>query len=275
MEPRIEGKTIIITGGSSGIGAAAARDFAKRGANVIITGRSDQTKQLAGEIGCEYHLVDYAKLSSVHEFANTMLANHPKIDVLINNVGGVIADRQLTDDGNEMTFQINHLGGFLLTLLLKDRLEKSAALVINTSSMANNMGKIKLKDLQNEKPYSSMRAYGRAKLMNILHAMEIVNRFENVKAGSFHPGVVSTGFAREGGFLAKLFYNTFLKDLFMISPEKGADTLIWMVTNPDKWKPGEYYHKRKPGKKNSQISDKLAWKLWERSEKLVKGQMVP
>ncbi|WP_143960436.1 SDR family NAD(P)-dependent oxidoreductase [Litoribacter populi] len=274
MKSGLKGKTIVITGGSSGIGAAAARELSGRGANVVITGRSDQTKQLAREIGCEYHLVDYADLNSVREFAENLLEKHPKIDVLVNNVGGVFADRMTTKEGNEMTFQVNHLAGFMLTLLLKERLEKSFAMVINTSSMANVMGKIKLKDFQNEKSYSSMKAYGRAKLMNILHAMEVVNRFQGVKAGSFHPGVVSTGFAREGGFFAKLFYNTPLKTLFMISPEKGADTLIWMVTNPDKWKTGEYYYKRKPGKKNSQISDKLAWKLWERSEKLVNLAMT-
>jgi len=270
----LSGKTIIITGGSSGIGEAAAKALSKMNAHVIITGRSPRTAQIAKEMNCDYFLVDFASFASVRAFAEKILIQYPVIDVLINNVGGVFADRQVSEDGHEMTLQVNHLSGFLLTKLLRERLEQSKAIVINTSSMANIMAKVKFKDMENNKRYQSMKAYGRAKLMNILHAMEISKRFDGVKAASFHPGVVSTGFAREGGFLAKLFYNTPLKKLFMISPEQGADTLVWLVTHPDHWLPGGYYYKRKPGRKNAQATEKTAKKLWEVSKRLVAGKKV-
>jgi NAD(P)-dependent dehydrogenase (short-subunit alcohol dehydrogenase family) len=269
MKSDLKGKTIIITGGSSGIGAAAAKALSAMNANVIITGRSKKTKKLAEELHCDHFIVDYTSFSSVRDFASILLEKYPRIDVLVNNVGGVFGERQMTQDGHEMTFQVNHLSGFLLTQLLQKRLEESEALVINTSSMANLMGKVDFKDLENINSYISLKAYGTAKLMNILHAKEISRRFEGVKAASFHPGVVSTGFAREGGFFARLFYQTPLRKLFMITPEKGADTLLWLITNPNQWKPGGYYYKRKPGRKNPQVKKSIAKKLWEKSEKLT------
>lgn len=270
----ITGKTIVITGASSGIGKAAAKTLSQEGAQLVITGRSDKTKKLADELKCDYYIVDYASFSDVRKFAGSLLDKYPRIDVLANNVGGVIGDRRLTEDGNEMTFQVNHLSGFLLTQLLKERLEASNAIVINTSSMANNMGKIDFNDLHGEKRYDSFRAYGTAKLMNILHAKEISKRFEGVSAASFHPGVVATEFAREGSRFVKWFYESPLGNLFMISPEKGADTLLWLISStPGKdWTSGEYYHKRKPGKKSPQATDSAAKKLWEVSKKITKTQ---
>lgn len=271
MKTDLEGKTIIITGGSSGIGAAAARTLSHLGARVVITGRSDETVQLAKELGCDYYLVDYARLDDVRTFAQALLEKYPKIDVLVNNVGALIDERQTTADGHEMTLQVNHLGGFLLTKLLKERLEASNAIVINTSSAANLVGNLKFNDLEREKNYSGFRAYGTAKLMNILHAMEINRRFEGVRAVSFHPGAVSTGFGREGGGIVKFIYHTPLRHLFLISPRKGADTLLWLIrTEPGKdWQPGAYYYKRKKGPKNSQASEENARKLWQASEKLL------
>src|SRR6056297_367593 len=111
----ITGKTIVITGASSGIGKAAAKTLSQEGAQLVITGRSDKTKKLADELNCDYYLVDYASFSDVRKFAGSLLDKYPRIDVLVNNVGGVIGDRRLTEDGNEMTFQVNHLSGFLLT----------------------------------------------------------------------------------------------------------------------------------------------------------------
>ena len=271
MTTDLSGKTIIITGGSSGIGAAAARMLRQQGAQVVITGRSEETKRLAGEINADYYLVDYSRFREVRDFARNLLEKYPRIDVLVNNVGGIIADRRMTEDGHEMTLQINHLSGFLLTRLLQERLEASKAIVINTSSGANNIGRIRLDDLENKNNYKSMRAYGAAKLMNILHAMEISRRFRGVWAASFHPGVVETGFAREGSGLIRWFYEGPLRRLFMISPEKGADTLVWLIsTVPGKdWQDGEYYYKRRPGRRNAQVSPELAQKLWDVSEQLT------
>lgn len=267
-------KTIVITGGSSGIGAAAARVLSQMGEQVVITGRSEETKRLAEELGCDYYLVDYTRFSDVKRFAKSLIEKYPRIDVLVNNVGGIIADRRMTEDGHEMTLQVNHLSGFLLTQLLQERLEASKAIVINTSSAGNILGNIDFDDLESESRYHSLRVYGTAKLMNILHAIEVSRRFKGVSAASFHPGVVETGFAREGSGFIRWIYNTPLKSLFIIPPEKGADTLLWLITGVPgtDWKAGEYYYKRKPGRKNPQVNRGVAQKLWEASERLVKPE---
>lgn len=272
MKTDLDGKTIVITGGSSGIGAAAAKTCSDLGAKVVISGRSEETKKLAAELECDYYLVDFTSFAEVKKFAQALLDKFPKIDVLVNNVGAIISDRRLTQDGHEMTLQVNHLSAFLLTNLLQERLERSNALVINTSSAANLIGKLDFSDLEREKDYSSMRAYGTAKLMNILHAMEISRRFKGVRAASFHPGAVSTGFAREGSSFVKWIYDTPLRHLFLITPKKGADTLLWLIRSEagKEWQAGEYYYKRKPGIKNSQVTTNNAQKLWEVSERMIK-----
>jgi NAD(P)-dependent dehydrogenase (short-subunit alcohol dehydrogenase family) len=267
-------KTIVITGGSSGIGAAAARALRERGATVAITGRSEETSRLAKEIGADAFLADFARFRDVRALAAQLLAKYPRIDVLANNVGGVIDTRQLTQDGHEKTLQVNHLGGFLLTMLLRERLEESGATVINTSSGAHRMGRLDLDDLENTRDYSAWRAYGTAKLMNILHASEMNRRFRGVAAVSFHPGVVATGFAREGSRLIRTLYESFLGRWFMITPEAGADTLVWLATSQPQrdWTPGEFYIQRKRARKSAQASDaKLAEQLWEASARAVES----
>ena len=265
-------KTIVITGGSSGIGAAAARELRRRGAEVAITGRSEETGRLAREIGAEAFLADFSKLDEVRALAEKLLARFPQIDVLANNVGGIIQTRQVTPDGHEKTLQINHLGGFLLTLLLRERLEASGATVINTSSGAHRLGRIDLSDMQSERKYSPWRAYGSAKLMNILHAAELTRRFRGVQAVSFHPGVVATGFAREGSSAVRFLYESALKKIFMIPPEKGADTLVWLATSAPvrDWEPGSFYIRRKKAATSSEAADPaLARELWAFSEEAV------
>ena len=267
-------RTVVITGGSSGIGAAAARRLAKDGARVAITGRSAETERLAREIGARAFLADFSRLREVRSLADALLAAYPRIDVLANNVGGVIATRQVTEDGHEKTLQVNHLGGFLLTLLLRERLEASGARVINTSSGAHRMGRIDLSDFENERRYGAWRAYGTAKLMNILHAAEVNQRFRGVRAVSFHPGVVATGFAREGAGATRFLYESTVGKLFMISPEKGADTLVWLATSePERdWVPGAFYVRRKRASTSPQAADAaLARELWDRSEAAVRA----
>ncbi len=259
-------KTIVITGGSSGIGAAAARALRERGATVAITGRSAETMRLASEIGADAFLADFAQFRDVRALAEQLLARYPRIDVLVNNAGALIATRQVTEDGHEKTLQVNHLSGFLLTMLLRERLEASGGVVINTSSGAHSMAKLDLNDIENARRYSAWRAYGAAKLMNILHAVEIGRRFRGVRGVSFHPGVVATGFAREGARLSRMLYNSALRKLFMIPPEKGADTLVWLATERG-WIPGEYYVKRKRARRSRQAADPdLARRLWDFSE---------
>jgi NAD(P)-dependent dehydrogenase (short-subunit alcohol dehydrogenase family) len=268
----VSGKTIVITGGSSGIGAAAARALREQGATVAITGRSPETARIAQEIGCDHFLADFAKFSDVRALAAQLLGKYPRIDVLANNVGGIVAERQLTADGHEKTLQVNHLSPFLLTLLLRERLEASKATVIDTSSGAHHLGRVDFDDLEGARRYRSLRAYGTAKLMNILHAAEINRRFRGVAGVSFHPGVVATGFARAGGSIVRFWYGSPIGKLFMISPEKGAQTLVWLASSRPgtDWQPGGYYQNCKPARKNRQARDMdLAARLWDVSEGLT------
>ncbi len=206
MTRKHRGKIIVITGGSSGIGAAAARRLKEQGAHVVITGRSEKTKHIAREIGADYYLVDYTSFADVSRVAKALTDKYDRIDVLVNNAGAVLPERRLTQDGNEMTLQVNHLSGFLLTLLLRPTLEASNASVINTSSAAHAVGRLDFRDLQSERRYSPWLAYGTSKLMNILHAIEINRRFHGVHAVSFHPGSVATSFTREmHGFIRWIY----------------------------------------------------------------------
>lgn len=266
---RCVNRTVVITGGSSGIGAAAARELRRRGVNVVITGRSEETARLAEEIGCDHFLADFSRLDDVRALAQKLIAAYPRIDVLANNAGAVFAARQMTVDGHEKTFQVNHLAPFLLTWLLRDRLADSNGYVVNTSSGAHFMGRLDLDNLESNHQYSAWRAYGTTKLMNILHATEINRRLNKVRGVSFHPGVVATAFAREGSSLTRFMYRRFIASLFMLPPEKGADTLVWLATS-NEWLPGEYYVKRKPARKSAAARDaQLARRLWDASARML------
>lgn len=275
MADNLNEKTIVITGGSSGIGAAAAKVLREKGARVVITGRSEKTKAVAEETGSDYFLVDYSKLSDVKDFALKLLDKYPRIDVLVNNAGGIFPDMRLTPDGHEMIFQINYLAAFLLTNILKERLEESRAIVINSSSAGHMFGRLDFDDLEMKNKFNSMRQYGNSKLMNILHAMEISRRFKGVSAASFHPGGVATAFAREYKGIMKFVYESPFRHLYLISPLKGAETLLWLIegTPGRDWTPGEYYIKKKPGRKNPQVNSSTAEKLWEVSERLIETNL--
>ena len=182
----------MITGASDGIGAAAARTLAKGGRPVVVVGRSaEKTSSLAREIDADYFVADFADLAQVRTLAAELKSeNYPRIDVLANNAGGIMGKRTLTVDGNEATFQINHLAPFLLTSLLMDTLSASNAKVINTSSAANGFGKLDLFDLTSEQGYSTNRAYGTGKLANILFTTELHRRFQRARNfdGGLPPG---------------------------------------------------------------------------------------
>ncbi len=262
-----------MTGGSSGIGEAAARALAARGARVVITGRSARTRAVAAEIGADAYLVDFARFAEVRAFAQALLAKYPRIDVLANNAGAVYTDRRITPDGHEMTLQVNHLSGFLLTNLLRERLQESGAIVVNTASGAHRFGRFDPEDLESERHFNGLRAYGGTKLFNILHAMEVTRRFAGVSAVSVHPGGVATGFAREARGLVRWSYESALGRLFLVSPAKGADTLLWLIegTPGRDWEPGEYYYKRKPGRRSPQVTPANAAALWTASERLLEA----
>ena len=269
-------RTVVITGASDGIGAAAARALRERGDEVVVVGRSpDKTRAVARTIGAAHHTADFAVLDDVRALADTLRAEHPRIDVLVNNAGALMGPRERTVDGLERTLQVNHLAPFLLTHLLLDTLLDSRARVITTSSVgARWFGHLDLDDLENDRAYSPRKAYGDSKLANILFTRELHRRFhrDGLTSAAFHPGGVATNFAAETSDTMKWVYRTPLARFVLISPEKGADTLVWLATaEPGReWRSGGYYEKRRPARTNPQADDeRLAAAFWERSAQLV------
>ncbi|MCB9994681.1 MAG: SDR family NAD(P)-dependent oxidoreductase [Hyphomicrobiaceae bacterium] len=271
-------KTIVITGASDGIGAAAAAMLVAHGHRVIVVGRSPEKTRAVGErIGAPYLSADFGRLADVRALADKILAIAPRIDVLANNAGGVFGKREETEDGFERTFQVNHLAPFLLTMLLLPRLIESRASVIQTASTgARLVGKVDLDDLQSKKGYWNFRAYGTSKLENILFTRELHHRFHSrgLSAVSFHPGVIASNFGSGSGGLAGLFMaNKFLSSLFLDTPEKGAGRLArFAETEPDRdWVSGAYYEGDRPARRENPqgLDADLAQKLWEQSLSLL------
>lgn len=270
-------KTIVLTGASDGIGAAASRKLVADGHMVVLVGRSPQkTAALAGELGAEHFTADFADLSQVRALAGELKRAHPHIDVLVNNAGGIFGDRTRTVDGFEKTLQVNHLAPFLLTNLLLDTLIESRASVVNTSSAAARLfGSIDIDDLNNERGYSPNKAYGDAKLSNILFTKELQRRFgrRGLSAVAFHPGVVRTSFASDTTSTMRFLYQTPLARLLgLLSPEQGARPLVWLAEGEPgtDWMPGEYYEKQKVAATNPQaLDEQLAAELWRRSAEYV------
>ncbi|PWC06283.1 SDR family oxidoreductase [Mycetocola zhujimingii] len=268
-------RTVVITGASDGIGAEAARRLHEAGDTVIVVGRSpEKTKAVANELKVASFTADFSQLDDVRKLAGDLRENYERIDVLANNAGGIFGPRQLTVDGNETTFQVNHLAPFLLTHLLMDRLIESRGRIINTSSIANTrFAKFDINDLNMEHGYSENRAYGNAKLANILFTTELHRRFSDsgISTAAFHPGVVATSFATGSTTAMRHIYRSVFRFL-LISPEQGADTLVWLAQSIPgvDWVSGAYYAKRQIAKANPLAYDAaLAAELWEKSERLV------
>ncbi|GGH48786.1 SDR family NAD(P)-dependent oxidoreductase [Microbacterium album] len=273
-----ESKTIVITGASDGIGAAAARRLSSDGHRVVVVGRSPQkTAAVAREIGADHFLADFTELEQVRSLADELKAAYPRIDVLANNAGGVFGDPTKTVDGFERTFQINHLAPFLLTRLLMDTLVESRASVIQTSSTLQFAREIDLDDLDHDKNFSPVRAYTAAKLENVLFTTELHRRFgaRGISAASFYPGNVASSFGAqsESTLMRFIATNPITRRLMLISPDRGADTLVWLAeAEPGRdWEPGRYFSKRKPiTPQNRQALDAdLARRFWDRSEQLL------
>lgn len=270
-------KTIIITGASDGIGAASARQLKAKGHHVVLVGRSrTKTERLAREIDAPYHLADYTKLNDVKRLADE-LNQYDRIDVLANNAGGIMGDKEMTADGFEKTFQVNHLAPFLLTCLLMDRLIASSATVIQTASIAANVfGKdFSVTDLNNDQHYASQTAYGHSKLANILFTRELDRRHrsDGISTVAFHPGVVRSSFASETNHIMRLIYHTPLKYLATISPEKSGRMLTALIEGKPEtdWQPGEVYSKGKPMDVTFKDDGSVARELWLRSEQFLKN----
>ncbi len=269
-------KVVVITGASDGIGAEAARSLSAQGAHVVVVGRSEQkTVSIARELNAPYYLADFASLDQVRLLASSLRRDYDRIDVLINNAGGMLKERELTADGHEKTFQVNYLAHFLLTHSLLDILVRSSASVINTTSLSHYLGKARLHDLNLERGYSAFKAYASTKLYLILLAHELHRRFngQGLSTAAADPGIVASNFGGEAAWLIRFAYHTRLGSMVgFVTPQKGAEALTRLAsTEPgEDWKSGEYYFGRRVMRASRKACDpNLAQALWEKSEELV------
>jgi len=276
----MQGKICLITGGTNGIGKSTAQELARMGATVVIVGRNAQkTSQVVEEIraasGSETVdplLADLSSQQEVRRLADEFKSKYSHLHVLLNNAGGFFMRRQLSVDGIEMTFALNHLAYFLLTNLLLDTLKASApARIINVSSDAHASGKIEFDNLQGERNYSP-RAYDNSKLANILFTMELARRLEGtrVTVNALHPGFVATGFAKNNGRVIAALVSIFAP-LVARSPAKGAETSIYLVSSPSvEGITGKYFYDSHVISAAPQATDMVvARKLWDGSAKMV------
>lgn len=275
------GKTVLITGGTGGIGKATATGLARLGARVGIVGRdaaraaatANDIRSASGNPAVDVFIADMSSQAEVRRVAAEVLAAYPRLDVLVNNVGGFWAHRHTPADGLEHTFALNHLAPFLLTNLLLERLEASApSRVVTVSSGAQSMGRIDFDDLQGERKYSGQRAYNQSKLANVMFTYELARRLEGtgVTANVLHPGVTRTDFGAED---QAWFFSMMsgLARLFMKSPAEGAATPIHLAASPEvEGVTGRYFANREPKRSNPASYDtRASARLWQESAALV------
>lgn len=274
------GKTVLITGGTSGIGKAMAVAMTAMGANVVVVGRNpargkaavEEIKARSHSESVELMLADLSVQSEVRRLAEEFLERYDRLDVLANNAGLVQSKRTETPDGIETTLAINHLAPFLLTNLLIERLEQSApSRVITVSSEAQRWGNVDFEDMQSRRKYRGFPVYGMTKLANIMFTYELAERLSGtgVTANCLHPGSVGTNFGQNNRGPMALFFRTFKP--FMRSPEQGADTLIWLASSPEvEGISGMYFSDRKVIEAKKVTCDPAARRrLWEISEDLT------
>ncbi len=282
----MKNKISIVTGANSGIGKVTTLALAKQGFTVVMMCRNrakaeaarQEIIRLSGNNQVEIIRVDFASQRQIREAAAQFLARYDQLDVLVNNAGFLASDkRELTEDGIEATFAVNHLGYFLLTGLLMPALEKAAAengeaRVVSVASEAHRYAPFSLDNVQMQRGYSGIKAYCISKLCNILFTAELARRVagKNITANSLHPGAVNSGFASNTpGWFAWLFK---LAKPFLMSEEEGAETSIYLATSPDvKGVSGGYFYKKRRRRNMipTAIDEKIARSLWEMSEKLT------
>ena len=277
---RMTGRTVLITGGTGGIGKATAIGLAGLGARVGIVGRdpararaaADDISHRSGNPAVDAFVADLSCQTEVRRLAAAVLDTYPSLHVLVNNVGGFWAHRHLTADGLEHTFAVNHLASFLLTDLLLDRLKAGApARIVTVSSNAQALGRIDFDDLQGEASYSGPRAYNQSKLANVLFTYELARRLHGtaVTANVLHPGVVRTAFGAEDPSTLTRLARPLAR--FLKSPTQGAATSIYLASSAAvEGVTGQYFANRKPKRSNESAYDTgIANRLW-----LISGRLV-
>jgi NAD(P)-dependent dehydrogenase (short-subunit alcohol dehydrogenase family) len=277
----VYGKTCVITGATSGIGLAAAEALAGRGASLALVGRDRsrgeaalaRVRAAAPGVGATVHYADLTRLAEVRRLGAELLATHPRIDVLVNNAGALFQQREVTEDGLERTFALNHVAYFLLTQLLRERLAASApARVVSVASRAHEGAVLDLEDLNLERGYSGWTAYRRSKLANILFTRELARRLAGtgVSANCLHPGFVASRFGDNNrgpfGWGMRL-----AKRLAAISEQRAAETIVFLASDPSvAGTTGGYFADSRPATPSAAAQDdRTAARLWEISAKLV------
>ena len=268
----VTSKTIVITGASDGVGAAAARRLSRNGEKVVVVGRSQsKTTAVAGELGADYFVADFSDLSQVRALAEKIRSEYPRIDVLANNAGGMAREIQMTADGLEKTYQVNYLAPFLLTTQLMDVLVDSRATILNTTSSSQRLlPRVRITDLENTDRRRPSIAYALTKLAIVLFTMELHRRYHasGVSAATFHPGYVNSNFGEASGsrILHFMQHRVPITARFTATVDQGAEQLIWLASSRPgiDWRSGEYYSKHKIAKANRVAYDPvLAGELWD------------
>lgn len=275
----MNGKTVVITGATSGIGKAAAIALAAKGARIVFTAR-DQVRARAlmerltranPDAAHDFVLADLSTLDGMREAGEALKAKATHIDVLANNAGAIFEKREETVDGLEKTFAVNHMAYFVITEILRPNLEPDGGRIVSTASGAHVAGRPDFDDLQMTRRYSGMTAYGNSKLYNILWTHELARRLRGSRltANCFHPGGVATSFGSNNKGLMKTVFK--LASPLLISPEKGADTLVWLATATEvAGKSGGYYVRRRLAMPSAAARDEAAGhRLWAESERIA------
>ena len=275
----MQGKVVLITGGTSGIGRAAATALAATGAEVVVTGRNrergeaavGEIRRASGSAKVSLMLADLAVQAEVRRLAQGFQERHDRLDVLVNNAGLIQSRRTETPEGIELTLAVNHLAPFLLTNLLLDLLKRSApSRIITVSSEARRHAEIDFDDLQSERRYRAFPVYGMTKLANILFTYELAERLRGtgVVANCVHPGGVNTNFGNNDRSLGILLFRAFKP--FMRTPEQGADTVVYLASSPEAGEmSGEYLMDREEISPAQPRDRGLQKRLWDVSEELT------
>lgn len=274
------GKTCLVTGGTTGIGFVTARELARKGAAVSLVGRDRERgeaalhrlRQVAPQARVTYLPADLSDQAGVRRLADAVLGLHPRLDVLVNNAGGLFGRRRLSADGIEMNFALNHLSYFLLTHLLMPALRAAApARVVNVASAAHKGVSLDFDDLQGEERYDRWLAYKRSKLANIMFTYELARRLEgrDITANCLHPGFVATDIGARHGFVPAILWS--IGKLYAISPEDGARTSVFLASSPEvEGVSGRYFSKCKPKPSSEASYNREAWvRLWDVSANLT------